>query len=139
MLSEQEYKTKVCCPECHESMYSLKGSLHPIYICSHCGMSLDEEKIIENQNRQTNENNQIKQSLLRNLFPKQFMNKYTEFTSFSDFINECSLFKEQIEHLSQETMTKIPERKLNRYVKKHTSFSTWDQMFEKAVECYLKM
>lgn len=136
MLSEQECQTKFRCPECQKSMYSLKGSLQPIYICSHCGASLDEQTIKEIQ---TEENNGKKQSLILNLFPKQFMKKYTEFTSFSEFTYECSLFPESMDQLSRETITKIPQRKLDRYVKKHTCFSTWDQMFEKAVECYLKM
>ena len=67
------------------------------------------------------------------------MKKYTIFDSFAEFINNCDLFCESYEQISQETIAEIPERKINNYVKENTKFETWDQMFEKAVEWYLKM
>lgn len=142
MFSEQECETRVRCPECNKPMYALKGALSPIFICSYCGASVDKKTLEKRKNSQDNENNDGfngEQSLLRNLFSKQFMKKYTDFSSFSDFIKECKFFNDSLENLSKENIQSVPERKINRYVKNHTCFTTWDQMFEKAVEWYLKM
>ncbi|MBS3777765.1 MAG: hypothetical protein KGY50_00550 [Candidatus Thermoplasmatota archaeon] len=142
MFSEQECETKVHCPECNKPMYTLKDALSPIFICSHCGASVDKKTLDERGyqiNEMSNGSFNGEQSLLRNLFSKQFMKKYTDFTSFSDFIKACEFFNDSLENLSKENIQKIPERKINRYVKQHTCFPTWDQMFEKAVEWYLKM
>ena len=137
MLSEQECETKERCPECGNPMYMLKGAINPIYVCSQCGCSADE-KTLENQN-QNQIDNKGKKTILRNLFPDQFMKKYTEFFNFSDFIETCDFFNDSLDNLTKESITNIPERKINRYVRKHTCFSTWNQMFEKAVEWYLRM
>jgi DNA-directed RNA polymerase subunit M/transcription elongation factor TFIIS len=139
MFTQQESETEITCPDCEKPMYPLKGSNKPIFICSYCGASFDkrslEKKKLEEQSCNANED----QNLLRNLFSEQFMRKYTDFENFSDFIRDCDLFGDSIENCSKDAMTQLPERKVNRYVKKHTRFSTWDQMFEKAVEVYLKM
>jgi len=139
MLNEQEYETKIRCPDCGKPMYSLKGALSPIYVCSCCGASIDEKTIQEQKERQNSNNNDGEQSLLRNLFPNHFMKKYTEFSDFNDFIAQCKFFDSSIDNFSKETIANIPERKINKYVRENTCFMTWDQMFEKAVECYLKM
>ena len=139
MLREQEYETKIRCPDCSKPMYALKGAVSPIYICSYCGASIDQKTVRKQKERENRDNNGCKKSLLRNLFSKQFMNKYTEFNDFSEFIDHCNFFTNSIENISKETFCNIPERKINRYVREHTHFSTWDQMFEKAVEWYLKM
>ena len=139
MLSEQEYKSKVQCPECGKEMYALKGSMNQIYICSHCGASIDQKTLDLIQNKDEKNQNREERSLLQNLFSKQFMKKYTDFINFREFIKECNLFDVSLEGLSEANIENIPERKINRYVRKHTCFSTWDQMFEKAVEWYLKM
>jgi hypothetical protein len=140
MFSEQECESKIRCPECNEPMYALKGALCPIFICSHCGTSIDEHSIEKKQREEERVKKQnVNQPLLRNLFPNQFMKKYTNFTSFSEFILNCKLFNDTIDNLSKDEIANVPERKINRYVRKNTSFSTWDQMFQKAVEWYLKM
>lgn len=139
MLSEKEYKTTILCPECDKVMYPLEGSLRPIYVCSNCGASLDENTMKRKQNENNNTNNEEKQSLVENIFSQRFMRKYTDFESFSEFIKHCSMFNGSKKKISSETIATLPKRKMNRFVRKHTSFLTWENMFQKAVECYLKM
>jgi len=139
MDTEQESETSIRCPECNKPMYALKGALSPIYVCSCCGASIDEKKLFLKKEDSTNQIDKHQKSLLQNLFSGQFMKKYTCFETFSDFISNCDLFSESLENISQEEIASLPDRKINRYVKEHTRFSTWDQMFEKAVEWYLKM
>jgi ribosomal protein L37AE/L43A len=136
---DQESESSIRCPECDKPMYALKGALSPIYVCSCCGASIDEKKLFLKPNECSNQLNNREKSLLQNLFSGQFMKKYTCFESFSEFISNCDLFTRSIDNISQEEIASLPERKINRYVKEHTRFSTWDQMFEKAVEWYLKM
>lgn len=139
MLIEQECETKIRCPDCSKPMYELKGAVSPIYICSYCGASIDQKTVEQQKERQNQNNADGKQSLLRNLFSKQFMNKYTEFNDFSEFIDHCDFFTNSIGNISKEDFCNVSDRKINRYVREHTCFTTWDQMFEKAVEWYLKM
>ena len=73
MLSEQEYKSKVQCPECGKEMYALKGSMNQIYICSHCGASIDQKTLDLIQNKDEKNQNREERSLLQNLFSKQFI------------------------------------------------------------------
>jgi DNA-directed RNA polymerase subunit M/transcription elongation factor TFIIS len=139
MLTEQQCESEIRCPECDRPMYALKGALNPIFVCSNCGASIDEKTLFEKRGKSANQPEEQKKSLMENLFPQQFMRKYTCFETFSDFIYHCDLFNESLEEISKEKMAELPEKKINRYVKKHTSFSTWNQMFEKALEWYLKM
>lgn len=139
MYTEQECETIVTCPKCGKQMYELKGALTPIYICSSCGESVDRKTLMQNKGEQPMIKGNGKKSLLLRLFPCQFMKKYTCFESFSDFIDQCNLFDESFDEISKEKITSLPKRKINRYVKKNTKFESWDQMFEKAVEWYLKM
>jgi hypothetical protein len=139
MITKEECDPKIRCPDCNKPMYALKGALSPIFVCSYCGTSLDEKSIQLNQKRIHDSNIDRSVPLLQNLFSGQFMKKYTDFDSFSEFINKCDLFYQSLDELSQETIAELPERKINRYVREHTHFKTWDQMFEKAIEWYLKM
>ena len=77
--------------------------------------------------------------LIKRLFTDQFMHKYTQFTNISEFFECCEFVKkENIESIC-DVIDHIPKRKWNAYIRQTTSFQTWDQMFEKAVELYLKM
>lgn len=139
MNIEQECETVVQCPKCGKQMYELNGALTPIFVCSCCGESIDQKTLIEKQQQGSSTRKNGKRSLLLNLFPCQFMKKYTCFDSFSEFIDQCDLFDESFDEISKEKITSLPKRKINRFVKKNTKFETWDKMFEKAVEWYLKM
>ena len=90
MLTEQQCETEIRCPECNRPMYALKGALNPIFVCSYCGASIDEKTLFEKRGESSNQNNGEKKSLMENLFPEQFMKKYTSFDTFSDFINTFS-------------------------------------------------
>lgn len=139
MFTNEELQTQILCPDCKKPMYALKGADHPIFICSYCGASYDKQTLDKKMKQNQNEPNGKDHNLLRNLFSPQFMRKYTNFKSFSEFIKQCDLFNDSIENISKDAIATLPDRKINRYVKKHTRFSTWNQMFEKAVEWYLKM
>ncbi|MBS3748922.1 MAG: hypothetical protein KGY65_07610 [Candidatus Thermoplasmatota archaeon] len=139
MFVEQKRKKEIRCPECNCPMYTLEGAVNPIYVCSSCGTSVDAETIEQNRQKSMDIENQEKSMLLNNLFSNQFMKKYTEFESFSAFIKQCSFLKESTDRISEENIIDVPERKINLYVQKHTCFTTWDQMFEKALTWYLRM
>ena len=137
MIRNQKNISKIYCPNCGKSMKLLKESVSPIYICSYCGKSIELNNV--NQKRFRNKDAIIKnKNLLEYLFSKNFMNKYTDFDSFNEFIKNCDFIDDSVEKLSQESF-KHCRRKLNRYVRKHTCFSSWDKMFEKATNRYLKI
>ena len=139
MENREGTKSTIYCPNCNKEMYSLEGALNPIYVCSHCGNSIDEKQCYKKEESSNYEINEIGKPLLPDLFSGQFMKKYTAFNSFSEFIDNCDLFGQCMEEINKDIIAEIPERKINKYVKEHTRFDTWDQMFEKAVEWYLKM
>lgn len=138
MLEDPEYETIIRCPDCGKPMHQLEGTYQPIYVCSHCGASIDQ-KTVDERRKIKKENEGNNGLLLWNLFSEPFMKKYTEFNHFKEFIDHCKFFNHCMGQISKETLADVPSRKINRYVRKHTCFTSWDQMFEKAVDCYLKM
>ena len=139
MFPEQEYEEIIYCPECRKPMYQLKETISEIYVCPCCGASLDEKRSEGYLYKQKDCSNCEKQILFKQIFSDHFMKKYTDFNSFSEFINDFDILGRSIEKVLLKDITKIPEREINIYVNEHTRFSTWDQMFEKAVELYLKV
>lgn len=101
--------------------------------------SIDHQTLQQREEMADCQDNGGETSLLNNLFSNQFMKKYTDFKDFTEFIKHCNFSTESIESISKENLSNIPERKINRYIRENTCFMTWNQMFEKAVECYLKM
>jgi len=139
MLFKKKKTNKFNCPKCGEHMKSLSDSDKPIYVCKACGCSItDNNEIINNKQRAANDLFE-KQNLLEPLFSDAFMKKYTEFHCFEDFINECPYIESETPCATYKDIEHIPKRKLNGYVKIKTKFNTWDDMFETAVESYLKM
>ncbi|WDU84236.1 hypothetical protein [Caloramator sp. Dgby_cultured_2] len=66
------------------------------------------------------------------LFNSQFMNKYTNFSSFEEFLSYGGFIVN-----SQEDFEAIPDDKMNELVQKTTIFSSWEEMLSKATETYL--
>lgn len=139
MSSLADAKQKVKCPDCNEEMYRLPGSSEPIFVCPKCGNSIDN--VCEESNPFSKDEKKIgeKKQLMQKLFPDYFMKKYTDFDSFTDFIDQCKFIKCDIADISNETFEHLPKGRWDRFVRKNTTFSSWNEMFECAVERYLKM
>lgn len=136
MLSKAEETLK--CRECGCSMYPLPGSIQSIYVCSKCGFSADDEYCKEQEalSKQCSNDQPVG---IKNLLNDQFMKKYTHFPNLGTFIDNCKLLKKE-DYLSNfETITNLPKRKWDLYIKINTCFHSWDEMFEKAVGVYLKL
>lgn len=126
------------CKECGNSLRKLPGSIQAIYICEKCGFSAEENMLCP-EIKHNNQNPNDKEYLIKQLFTDQFMNKYTQFSSLSEFIDCCQFVKQENYNSICDVINQIPKRKWNAFIRENTCFQTWDQMFEKAVEIYLKM
>ena len=125
------------CKECGGQMYSLPGSIRPIFVCPDCGFSTDEEYI--QQQEAMKQPSEDKPMLIKNLFNDYFMKKYTSFPCLADFMRSCKFFKQLDCEITYEDISCVPKRKLDKYIQKNTVFQTFNQMFEKAVSLYLRM
>jgi DNA-directed RNA polymerase subunit RPC12/RpoP len=136
-ISEEK---KFQCEECGGKTYRLPGSITSIYVCSQCGHSFDCKEItIENINNDENNDIDAKQNLIVKLFTDQFMRKYTDFGTFNDFVKQYSDYQNQKSFSINNIGFSKSLRKWDYYVKKNSKFKSWNTMFEKAVERYLKM
>jgi DNA-directed RNA polymerase subunit M/transcription elongation factor TFIIS len=119
------------CQNCKGKLYPLEGSVENIYVCESCGNSFDYETICENT---TKANQQVPIYIL---FNKQFMRKYTNFSSFDEFINNCPITLDEFSHGFDEKIPLKYPKKWDKYVKDTTVFSSWSEMFDKAIELHL--
>lgn len=62
------------------------------------------------------------------LFPNSFMRKYTQHSTFDEFLKNCGYPVN-----TQEQFDAIPANALDNYVKKTTSFSSWEDMQQVAL------
>jgi hypothetical protein len=129
----------VKCQECGRQMYKLSGSTDPIYVCPECGCSVDDDSDGSNLFFSETSSIEEKHHMMKRLFTDPFMKKYTEYNTFNEFIEQCDYINENPDTITYKLFEKLPKRKWDEYVRSHTSFSSWNQMFEKAVERYLKM
>lgn len=135
MMSRTEETVK--CKECGCSMYQLPGSIKSIYVCSKCGFSIDEEEYHQYEAAsKTCSDDKID---IKNLLNDQFMKKYTRFPNLYTFIENCKFLISSPFTSPCEMLANIPKRKLDSYIRKNTSFQTWNEMFEKAVGSYLRL
>jgi hypothetical protein len=67
------------------------------------------------------------------LFPPEFMRRYTEFKTIDDMFAASPWTVE-----SAEDFERVPEQEWNRYVSDKTKFKTWNDMQAKAGEEYLE-
>ena len=63
------------------------------------------------------------------LFPLEFMSKYTRCTNIDEFVDNCGYPAN-----NNKEFEAIPEKELNEYVRKVTNFSSWNEMFDTASE-----
>lgn len=64
------------------------------------------------------------------LFPPSFLRQHTDFTSLEEM--EVALEKSGFVIESQEDADKIPTQKWDEFTVKHTSFSSWEEMYTTA-------
>ena len=67
-----------------------------------------------------------------NLFNESFMQKYTLYGTWSELLSKSGFGVK-----NNEDFKKIPNKKLNRYIRKVTSFKNWEDMLNKATEIYM--
>ncbi len=144
-MEKKEQEKKWICPNCKGDMYRLSGSSHSIYICKKCGCSIEQENIkndFENEYSEENQNVEginVGKNQLKRLFTPQFMNKYTEYDNFADFIISSELIPKDTPSITYELFKNIPLRQLNEYINGNTVFESWDEMFDRATERYLRI
>jgi hypothetical protein len=134
LMKGYKREKKKTCKECNGTLYKLEESVIDTYVCSKCGKTydLDEEKdqkVLRN----------ISKIPMYKLFPDPFMRKYTSFDNFGDFLSRCKFLKDDIFADQLSVIEDVNHRKLNGYVKKNTNFTSWDEMFEKAIDWYFHM
>ncbi|MNK43719.1 hypothetical protein D3C87_624340 [compost metagenome] len=66
------------------------------------------------------------------LFDKSFMEKYTTFTNFTDFLVDGGFVVN-----SKEDLEAIPDDEFDDYIRKSTKFESWSDMQEEAVGAYV--
>jgi DNA-directed RNA polymerase subunit M/transcription elongation factor TFIIS len=126
-------KNKLLCRYCGSTLYALDENESELYVCESCGKTFDREQLFTGRNAVQGKD----KNKMFKLFNNRFMKKYTSFENFYDFINHCPLTDLMNGDLFNESIPFKYPRKWNKYVKKNTQFSCWDEMFEKAVECLL--
>ena len=92
----------------------------------------DFEKQLKKLQKNAKELGKQKTVPLGQLFPEQFMRKYTAFATISDFFESGGF---RIE--TQEDLDAIPEDSLNLHVSTSTKFKNWKEMGEEALSQYL--
>ncbi|EDK32558.1 hypothetical protein [Clostridium kluyveri] len=66
------------------------------------------------------------------LFNESFMQQYTSYKTWNELLSKSGFGVK-----NDEDFKKIPNKKLNRYIRKVTSFKNWEDMLNKATEIYM--
>lgn len=74
---------------------------------------------------------------IEDIFTIEFMKRYTKSRNFGEFLDESGLTDPE-ELITKEIFEAIPDKEWDKYISKHTSFSSWDDMLIKATEEYIK-
>ena len=72
------------------------------------------------------------------LLNEEFMNKYTKWNNFNDFIINSKLVPEGTTVLTKEIFEAIPDKEFNEYVTNNSSFESWIEMLQTALKDYIK-
>ena len=123
---------KLICQSCKGLLYPLEESIEKLYICESCGNSFDQNELIDK-----NLHKNSSKAPIYTLFNDRFMQKYTNFNSFIDFLEDCPIEIENNNGVFDENVVLKNPRKWDRFVKTHTIFTSWNEMFEKAIEIRL--
>ncbi|OYT29861.1 hypothetical protein B6U98_00960 [Thermoplasmatales archaeon ex4572_165] len=123
---------KLICQSCQGLLYPLEESIEKLYVCESCGKTFDHNELIDK-----NLHNNGSKAPIYMLFNDRFMQKYTNFDSFIDFLEDCPIEVENYLGAFDENIVLKNPRKWNRFVKTNTIFTSWNEMFEKAIEIRL--
>jgi len=85
------------------------------------------EKMIKQMNQNAKELEANPEVSFDELFSASFMNKYTNFSSFDDFMAASDLGVK-----TQEDFEALPKGDLDKYVSENSKFDNWDMMFKQA-------
>lgn len=92
-------------------------------------MSFDD-LLLELKGQKANQENP-NQVALEDLFNKTFMSKYSNFSSFGDFLEKGNF---QVQ--TREDIDNIPDELFDRHVSRETSFADWKSMLDQANKEY---
>lgn len=91
----------------------------------------DLQKKLKKMEKATKELDGQHQVAFDDMFAKSFMLKYTNFSTFDEFLTAGNFVVN-----SQEDFEAIPDTDIDAHVSKTTKFSSWDKMLNKAGEEY---
>ena len=123
---------KLICQSCRGLLYPLEESIENLYVCESCGKTFEHNELIDK-----NLHNNASKAPIYTLFNDRFMQKYTNFDSFIDFVEDCPLEIKNYQGTFGENIVLKNPRKWDRFVKTHTIFTSWNEMFDKAIEIHL--
>lgn len=90
------------------------------------------EKQLKKMQQRAKELENTKTISFDKLFTSSFMQNYTNFLSFDDFLEGGNFIVN-----SQEDFEAIPDRDMDIHVSNTTKFSTWQDMLNRATEIYI--
>jgi hypothetical protein len=131
LMTRKNDKQNFVCKNCRGKLYPLQDSVENIYVCESCGKSFDYDSICENRTKS------VQQIPIYILFNDQFMKKYTNFSCFDEFINDCPIILDEFSNTFDEKIPMKYPKKWDKYVRDTTVFSSWSEMFDKAIELHL--
>jgi len=134
---EEIKKEKLNCPHCGKEMYQLSGSSTSTYVCPECGRSVDAEYVRSDCNQSPDSSGG--EISIDKLFNNAFMEKYTNYDNLTDFIINSELVPKDTLVVTHEIFENIPSEEFDEYIKSHTIFDSWIDMFDRATSRYLKV
>lgn len=90
------------------------------------------EKELKRMERNAKELSKTTEVPFDELFTDSFMNKHTPYSSIDEFLT-AGEFNAQ----TSEEFEKIPDKELDQFVSKVTSFNTWEEMLDEATSEYV--
>ena len=129
----ENQEKKLICQSCQGLLYLLEENVEKLYVCESCGKTFDHNDLID-KNPECNES----KAPIFTLFNDRFMQKYTNFDCFLDFLEDGPIeINEQYHGTFDDNIVLKNPRKWNNFVKAETIFTSWNEMFEKAIEIRL--
>jgi hypothetical protein len=92
----------------------------------------DLERQLKKMQKGVKELERTKEIPFEDLFTANFMRRYTDYGTISDFLDNCGYPANTTEEFSA-----IPDAEFDKYVAANTRFSTWEKMLEKATDDYI--